>query len=71
MEETLDKEVKALLECRKGDWLHIAQQANVSHSWLSKFVNGHIDNPGYATLKRLHMFLTRNVSARAAAANRH
>lgn len=55
--EFLDAEVKALLEERRGDWPRIAEQAGVSYSWLSKFVNGHIPNPGFATLKRLHAVL--------------
>ena len=54
MEKTLDIEIKAVLESRRGDWASIAKQAEVSYSWLSKFVNGHIPNTGYATLKRLH-----------------
>lgn len=36
----------------------VAEKAKVSYSWLSKFFNGHIDNPGYATLTRLHACLT-------------
>jgi len=56
-EITLDTQVRAALLIRKGDWSAIAKQADVSHSWLSKFVNGHIDNPGFATLKRLHQHL--------------
>lgn len=57
MDIILDEQVRAALKARKGDWLRIAEQADVSHSWLSKFVNGHIDNPGFATLKRLHQYL--------------
>jgi transcriptional regulator with XRE-family HTH domain len=57
MNISLDTEVRAALEKRRGDWQQIATEAQVSYSWLSKFVNGHIDNPGYATLKRLHEYL--------------
>jgi transcriptional regulator with XRE-family HTH domain len=57
MEIILDEQVRAALMARKGDWARIAEQADVSHSWLSKFVNGHIENPGFATLKRLHQYL--------------
>lgn len=59
MEDSLDTEVKTLLDARKGNWQTIAEDpaAGVSYSWLSKFVNGHIDNPGYATLKRLRDYL--------------
>lgn len=59
MDEPLDVEVRDLLEKRRGDWQAIARDAaaGVSYSWLSKFVNGHIENPGYATLKRLRDYL--------------
>jgi len=70
MEKTLDLEVKAILESRRGDWQAIAMKADVSHSWLSKFVNGHIPNPGYATLKRLHECLTEGEQAPAPEAAR-
>lgn len=59
----LDRAVKTLLEARRGEWPRIAQRADVSYSWLSKFVNGHIDNPGFATLKKLHAVLTSPDSA--------
>jgi hypothetical protein len=50
-------EVKALLESRRGDWPAICLAAGVSHSWISKFVRGHIDNPGYLTLRNLREHL--------------
>lgn len=58
MQTNLDELVSALLKARKGDWTAISQAADVSYSWLSKFVNGHIHNPGYATLNRLHKVLS-------------
>lgn len=66
MENALDTEVKVLLEARRGDWLTVAKGSGVSYSWLSKFANGHIDNPGYATLKRLRDYLTAPVAQQAA-----
>lgn len=54
MSSAIDREIlsiKSALEGRRGDWQSIASRAQVSHSWLSKFVNGHITNPGVATLK--------------------
>lgn len=57
MDKPLDVEVKTLLEARKGDWQSIAAGAGVSYSWLSKFTNGHIPNPGYATLKKLRDYI--------------
>ena len=62
----LDSLVRAELERRRGDWPRIATEADVSYSWLSKFVNEHIDNPGYETLRRLHTYL-RSSKAKAAA----
>lgn len=58
MDQSLDTLVRDALIARRGEWQSIADAAEVSHSWISKFVNGHIDNPGYATLKRLHEYLT-------------
>lgn len=57
MSTSLDSDVRAALIARKGDWQAIAQGSEVSYSWLSKFVNGHIDNPGFGTLTKLHEYL--------------
>lgn len=65
MTKPLDEQVRDALMARKGDWPLIAERAEVSHSWLSKFVNGHITNPGFATLTRLDEYL--RSSARASA----
>lgn len=53
----LDTLVRDLLGARKGEWAAIASQTGISYSWLSKFFNGHIDNPGYQTLRALHAYL--------------
>jgi hypothetical protein len=57
MSENLDTEVLSLLMERKGEWKRIADHSNVSYSWISKFVNGHIPNPGYTTLRDLQRTL--------------
>lgn len=57
MQTDLDQQVLARLIARKGDWQDVSRTAQVSYSWLSKFANGHIANPGYATLKRLNAAL--------------
>jgi|GEM_PF-2973906 len=57
MSTSLDTDVRAALESRKGDWQAVAAGSGVSYSWISKFMNGHIDNPGFGTLKALHAFL--------------
>jgi len=50
----LDSKVLSMLNAKKGDWQAISEAAGVSYSWLSKFANGHIPNPGYVTLRKLH-----------------
>lgn len=59
MNTKLDKVVLDLLNARKGDWLAVAAESGVSYSWLSKFANGHIENPGFGTLTKLHDSLTK------------
>lgn len=56
-------EVKALLVKCRGDWPEISYQAKVSHSWISKFVNGRITNPRYRTLLDLRRFLLNRETA--------
>lgn len=63
MDNRLDVAVRDALEVRRGDWPQIALRCRVSHSWLSKFMRGQIQNPGYATLTRLHDELIRAESA--------
>lgn len=49
----LDEAIRKRLAASKGDWSGIALRAGVSHSWMSKFMNGHIHNPGIRTLEKL------------------
>ncbi|UOK17245.1 XRE family transcriptional regulator [Bordetella phage vB_BaM-IFTN4] len=51
--QTIESRVRAGLTARRGDWKQVAQAAGVSYSWISKFMNGHIPNPGTRTLSRL------------------
>ena len=53
MNSNLDQSVLRQLDARRGDWQAVAEQSGVSYSWLSKFANGHINNPGYGTLMKL------------------
>ena len=57
MSMSLDADVRAALEKRRGEWRLIAEQSNVSHSWISQFVRGKIPNPGYETLRGLARML--------------
>ncbi len=50
--------VRKGLEARRGDWKEIAAKAGVSHSWISQYVRGLIDNPGYRTLSSIQQALT-------------
>lgn len=68
MSTTLDIEVRAALEKRRGDWPRIAESADVSHSWISQFCRGKIPNPGFETLKKLHATLNAPASEDRAAA---
>lgn len=65
MSTQLDTDVRAALEQRRGDWQTIARESGVSYSWISKFVNGHIPNPGFTTLKDLHGYLVKQQAADA------
>jgi transcriptional regulator with XRE-family HTH domain len=60
MSTNLDQQVLSLLNARKGDWQAVATASGVSYSWLSKFANGHIANPGFATLTKLHEALVQS-----------
>lgn len=57
-EFALDREVRRLIELHRGQWKAVETATGVSHSWISKFARGKITNPGYATLKRLHLLLS-------------
>lgn len=65
-ELTLDEQVREALVKRRGDWASVVDGAGVSHSWLSQFVRRKIDNPGYATLRKLHLFMSSDRPAQPA-----
>lgn len=65
-EMQLDTDVRCLLERRRGEWRKIAEEAQVSHSWISQFVRGLIPNPGYATLRDLRAYLVEGAKTRNA-----
>ena len=50
----------------KGDWVSLAAESGVSYSWLTKFAQGHIPNPGLATLTKLTTAIQRRESRQAA-----
>lgn len=61
MSTSLDEDVKAGLAATRGDWQTVAKESGVSHSWISKFFNGHIENPGHETLKSLSAYLSKRL----------
>ena len=65
MSHLFDSQLKALLVRRRGDLAEIAAGSGVSYSWLSKFANGHIPNPGFATLCKLHDYLKQRPARKA------
>lgn len=69
MSTALDAEVRELLMSKRGAWKAVATRSGVSYSWISKFVNGHIPNPGYATLRdlRAHLVEVKSDETREAA----
>lgn len=58
MKTKFDATIRTKLEARRGDWAEISQRSGVSHSWLSKFVNHKIPNPGLRTLEKLEAALS-------------
>jgi len=56
VETPITSEVRRLrerLNLCKGHWPRIADEASVSHSWLSQFAREVITNPTIDTLKRV------------------
>jgi len=54
--DTLTQVIKEL-HARKGDWPQIAREADVSYSWITKFAQNRIPNPGITTIMRLSEIL--------------
>lgn len=55
--QILESDLRSKLIARRGEWASIAQVSGVSHSWISKFVNNHIPNPGLRTLASIQACL--------------
>lgn len=53
MNTSIDTEVRAALDARRGEWRGISKRSGVSYSWISQFVRHKIPNPGIETLRRL------------------
>jgi transcriptional regulator with XRE-family HTH domain len=53
MEHVDPENLKAQLREQRGNFQSIAERAGMSYSWLSKFANDHIPNPGITSLRKL------------------
>lgn len=53
MTTPIDAAVKTGLAQRRGEWKALADASGVSYSWISKFANNKIPNPGIETLRKL------------------
>jgi len=65
MNISIDTSIRLRLIERRGQLRELADQSGVSYSWLSKFANGHIKNPGLRTLERIHDALARRLAIEA------
>lgn len=50
--------IKQELVARRGNWAPILSHTGLSMSWLSKFANGRITNPGVVTIEKLQAALS-------------
>lgn len=50
---SLTANVRQELLIRKGQWPEISRQTGCSYSWITKFAQGRIRNPGAAALETL------------------
>lgn len=65
--ETLDQNIRRRLETRRREWGELARLADVSYSWIAKFVDGQIRNPGIRTLEQLQRALAQKRPRKAPA----
>jgi len=54
---SLISEVRSGLQLNKGRWPLISRRAGVSYSWLTKFAQGRIANPGARQLESVEAAL--------------
>lgn len=53
MDISLTSQVIRRLQAVKGSWRAVAEDTGVSYSWLCKFAQGHISNPGARRIERI------------------
>lgn len=49
----LDQIVFRKLDSLRGWWFLISRRSGISYSWITKFMSGHVKNPGILTLRVL------------------
>jgi len=60
---SLISSVRSELLSRKGEWPRIATATSNSYSWLCKFAQGRMTNPGVRRLEAIDKYLRENPSA--------
>lgn len=63
MDKSLDELRDALRLC-KGRWHRVCEGSGLDYSWLTKFAQGRIKNPGYEKVQRLDRYLAENGAGR-------
>lgn len=59
MTNSLYSKAITILQCQRGSWAAIARESGISYSWIAKFANGKITNPGIKRIEDLMAHLTR------------
>lgn len=68
MTQSLLDYVLAELQQRKGTWRAICRKTGLDYSWLTKFAEGKIDDPGVRKIQLLADYFRRNPRKRTRAA---
>lgn len=54
------KELMEFVNEERGCWKEMMLECDVSESWLRKFSNGEIPNPGVITLDKIYQYMQEN-----------
>lgn len=57
MDNTTLESTLELLAQRKGEWRKISNKTGLDYSWLTKFAQGKIKNPGFQKIQTLSAYL--------------
>ena len=55
--DTTIEQIKAALDSRRGTWRQVCEDTGLDYSWLTKFAQGQIKNPGYRKIQTLAGYL--------------